>query len=439
MALADDVFTDIRTPSDLDDRSRCLDPRAGSYEFRIKPEKADIPVLRQISREKMVHPTKIITGSSLNHHLRDLGYRCGYKENITSYAFRRGFANGMEGRASAPVMRQLMGHSNDGILQSYLSADVGIHTQNVVRGLAPDRTKIDFARSIGFSLHPHAPLPSSALPGVHPFSKAETSLTGKKRKAHLNHARKQELIDAREKFFQGSTSDYASPTLELRTIIHKTILDFNTYQRQAVDILWGQKESSNSLLLDGLLSLADPKVFAPFYSNVDCSVTESKEHTQCFQRLDSRPGSRNVHFLKCHAMKIQDAGARYCLDCRVCIDDQDKHDKMVHLPHDALYGVVVWRQLILRTGRCPFCVNVARRQGQRDGLQRYLDSRLLAGHIEYYHLSPTVSKCPHPSCQDITMSKAELRQHLWTSHMIALKKTSVEEPARNTGAPIGCE
>jgi hypothetical protein len=94
LAVADDVFETHTCLADFDDR--WIQQGTNSRRIRIKEDKKDIPILRKLIGTK-ISPTEIMGATSIACYLRDIGRRCGYQDDLTSYAFRRGFANGVEG------------------------------------------------------------------------------------------------------------------------------------------------------------------------------------------------------------------------------------------------------------------------------------------------------------------------------------------------------
>ena len=95
LALADDIFVDDVSPKSLD--NRWIPPTAGSRVFAIKPEKRDIPIIRKMMPNGETHPREIWSAMSVNTVLGQVCLDAGYTEPVTTYSFRRGVANNMEG------------------------------------------------------------------------------------------------------------------------------------------------------------------------------------------------------------------------------------------------------------------------------------------------------------------------------------------------------
>jgi hypothetical protein len=94
MALEDEVFVAYKNLADFEDR--WIRDGANSREIRIKEDKKMLPILRKL-KGNIISSDQIMTATSISNYLKLLSKRCGYEEAITCYAFRRGFANGVEG------------------------------------------------------------------------------------------------------------------------------------------------------------------------------------------------------------------------------------------------------------------------------------------------------------------------------------------------------
>ncbi|KAF2729022.1 hypothetical protein EJ04DRAFT_448155, partial [Polyplosphaeria fusca] len=103
MALADGAFEGPKSVKDFSYRS-LPPPTARSKLYRIRADKCKIPVIRA-TQGASIHPSRMLSACILHQHLQKLGQRCGYQDDITSYAFRRGFANGIEGKVAANRVR----------------------------------------------------------------------------------------------------------------------------------------------------------------------------------------------------------------------------------------------------------------------------------------------------------------------------------------------
>ncbi|KAF2680563.1 hypothetical protein K458DRAFT_458101, partial [Lentithecium fluviatile CBS 122367] len=141
-------------------KNRYLSPTTSSREFAIRSNKKELPVLRAVRRE--VISDTMMCAVTINSMLRDLGARCRYKDIVTCYSFRRGFANAIEDKVSAPQKRQAMSHKDDATFRSYITPTISIDTHNLVRGLPEDRELVNFFRGIFYARDPGAPQPPSS-------------------------------------------------------------------------------------------------------------------------------------------------------------------------------------------------------------------------------------------------------------------------------------
>lgn len=431
LALADNVFTGNKTLSDFEKRS--LSSTAESYLFQIKPEKKELPIIRMMDQDgESVSMTRILSASALHHSLKQLGYRCGYKEIVTCYAFRRGFANGIEGKTSAPRLRQLMGHANDGILQSYFSSDIGIDVQNALRGLPQNTERIDSSRSLAFSRDTSAPVPSISTLGIRhcPLEEGRIAeiyndLPHISRRDAINRLRNKDFLESRELFFHDETGKrhvYVSPDLPLRDTAFDLVLRFNWAQKQAIEVLWEQRKSGKTFLLEGLLTMARPEPFRPTYPGLREPILDGI-CTACNVELppSKSKAAINIHILRCHTNNKRKPGLTYCFDCAEFLPTRlyEHHDKVAHLANpDPLCGILQWRKLLVRPGRCPFCM------GNQKPLQRHFHSNSFNKHIEG-HLKDIRTqdiKCPHTSCGGAQMDRISFMHHLNKVHGILVSQ-----------------
>ncbi|KAF2197896.1 hypothetical protein GQ43DRAFT_475037 [Delitschia confertaspora ATCC 74209] len=248
-----------------------------------------------------IDPSKILKASSLYHSLKALGQRCGYKENISAYAFRRGFANGIDGKVSAPKLRQLMGHSNDGVLQSYLSSTIGIDTQNAVRGLPQDTDRVNFSRSVGFSRDIGAPMPHQARlgnPALPEGKITEMSLIF----SRMSRAQIKSRIyeEERKQYFDTPCADVCQkyvPTDQQRlqpvsSSLFNLVLKFDLSRESAIHALWSTGEHVTSLeeIVRPLVQIANPTPFQPWYPHIPQPNTFTDDPdtcSTCFGQLPS--------------------------------------------------------------------------------------------------------------------------------------------------------
>lgn len=99
MAVADRVFDkEHKLLAEFD--NRYIRQGTNSRPITIKETEKKKPILRKLVN-KSISPTEIMGASSIAKYLRELGRRCGYQDDLTSYSFRRGFANSVEGTGTS--------------------------------------------------------------------------------------------------------------------------------------------------------------------------------------------------------------------------------------------------------------------------------------------------------------------------------------------------
>jgi hypothetical protein len=102
LALADEALDDHNTLGTFE--RRFIRETANSKCFPIRKDKKNLPILRKVEGNQ-ISSTKIWTASSLVTFLKSLGERCGYQDPVSCYAFRRGFANRIEGNIPKSSIR----------------------------------------------------------------------------------------------------------------------------------------------------------------------------------------------------------------------------------------------------------------------------------------------------------------------------------------------
>ncbi|KAF2205642.1 hypothetical protein GQ43DRAFT_445907 [Delitschia confertaspora ATCC 74209] len=81
-ALADGAIMECTTLADI--QSRKPPPGTFAYKFQIKPETADIPILRATNRDGTISSSRILTASCFNSHIQGVGQRAGYEEPLAA-------------------------------------------------------------------------------------------------------------------------------------------------------------------------------------------------------------------------------------------------------------------------------------------------------------------------------------------------------------------
>ncbi|KAK3672642.1 hypothetical protein LTR78_007454 [Recurvomyces mirabilis] len=161
-AIADDVFDEIHRPEDLG-RVR-FRPGCDSVELTVRAEKRSLPVLRRLEYNGEMSPSRIMTADYLASYLTQLGFRAGYKQNLGTYPFRRGFGNQIDKYVTSSQRRRQMGHKNDDTFQAYISRISGVHVQAIMNGADQDQDTINYLRSMRRDLNVQGPAaPGSSL------------------------------------------------------------------------------------------------------------------------------------------------------------------------------------------------------------------------------------------------------------------------------------
>jgi hypothetical protein len=98
MALADGVFADCQ--SYQDPAAKELPPGSQMYTYRYKPEAKRKPILRSICNNGIVSENDILTYNCFNNMIKVVGQRAGYRDRLSIYCFRRGYAVTIESYVS---------------------------------------------------------------------------------------------------------------------------------------------------------------------------------------------------------------------------------------------------------------------------------------------------------------------------------------------------
>ncbi|KAF2811514.1 uncharacterized protein BDZ99DRAFT_569544 [Mytilinidion resinicola] len=264
LALADDVFKDLN-----DYHSIRIPPTANSHAFDINPDKTDLPVCRRVNTDGSISE-KIMTGNSLWTYLADLGYRCGYKDKLSSYAFRRDCGNSLDDKVSTAKRRQVIGHQagSDLTYQKYYSSTtIGIDLPSVVRGRDQDQEYIDFARCITFGRDTNAPMPEGSLINNIPYLVPEQELKQlqekypkRARNDLVKKAKKDHFTRKREAYFTNMDRHQHEPR---SSYYFEVMLKYDHARRALIESFRDPK--SLDKVLRSLQILAHPSAPSPHY------------------------------------------------------------------------------------------------------------------------------------------------------------------------------
>src|SRR4051812_32528962 len=90
LAFADGVFEDLHSYNDLESAKPL--PGDRDYTAKYKPEALKRPIMRAMCENHSISDTKIWKYRAFNDAIKGLGQRAGYRDTLTAYCFRRGFA-----------------------------------------------------------------------------------------------------------------------------------------------------------------------------------------------------------------------------------------------------------------------------------------------------------------------------------------------------------
>ncbi|KAF2744175.1 hypothetical protein M011DRAFT_450125 [Sporormia fimetaria CBS 119925] len=447
LALADDVFVNQRLPEDFD--NRWIRPTASSRVFEIKEEKRNLPLCRKIDGLR-VSETRMQTASSLNRILKDICEQCGYTEPVTTYTFRRGVANKVEANASQKGTKEVLGHKGDRTWHAYAAPTIGTDAQAIAYDKPQDTDYFQFAQSIAYTRDLGAPKPANATLGIlcipsEDVIRAVAQANPTYRSSDIMKKARREQYKINRQQFRKAVRSEASPVSDVpggddfeAEIVHKELgktipvcirpvpspeftqmLKYNPLQARVIETLWHRKEASLAECVQPLMELANPEPFRVFYPRPALPPNDDGTCPYCKKDILSRYPHHSrlaLHLLDCYC---NTQNVRFCFDCTEFIDQKPgtRHccpPGVGFDPNNQVYGVITWRGLIIRKGRCPYklCCN-----------SRYRHAQDLQRHIEDHHLTGLQDEpltCPHPACGEPCNSREELRTHLHTTHKIHL-------------------
>lgn len=319
-----------------------------------------------------------------------------------------------------------MSHQSSQIFQKYVSSVVGIDVQNVVRGLPENHVQVDASRSIGFTRDIHAPKPHGATL-VSQGVDAPPELVERFARRWPKHSRKAIVKMAREEHFlqrkalhynggesiapedQSKNMSRATP---VSSRMFQQMLKYNKQQASVLNTLWSDEPATIEESCRPLMELSDPEEFREWYPTLAAAPEVKQNCPYCGEDFQKNYNKREVssHVLACHCYEH---GRSFCFDCAEFYSaNQDENGPSSHgCPtddiNDMFWGMVYWRSLLIRPGRCPFC----------PAHRRFHIVREHKRHIEA-HIKKLKDRfdCPAQACGHICRSKDELRQHLITAH-----------------------
>lgn len=99
MAIKDDAF-EVRSYTEVEHFFETKLERKAAL-FNWKREKLKIPIFRQAVQSAngyITSETKALRYTTFNYYLNRLGWATGFEQKLTSYCFRRGAANAVDGK-----------------------------------------------------------------------------------------------------------------------------------------------------------------------------------------------------------------------------------------------------------------------------------------------------------------------------------------------------
>jgi len=371
-----------------------------------------------------------MTASSMHHHIRELGRRCGYKDNISGYYFRRGFANGIDDQVSSAKKRQLLGHMDDGTGQSYISNTIAIDTQHAVRGEPQNKAYMDFASSVRYKRDLNRPVSHTARmnASVPIFTDEEIATFGAK---HPDMKRRQLLVRMGIMKLQESLEAYdlldaeAGPRhgSEIRTCIAepsqsrllKILLVKDTLRQAVITSFWGGQKLSLGEAVQTLSHLAKPDRYQLFYPGLKLRPIEERCPICRQQSKVDRRRAPALHILLCYQKKLPPSSLHFCFECAKFYQSRNRESHCRrHLSNLVTFcGIIESYGLLVVPGSCPFCLgDTALTCAKR--FQSFLSPKEHMAHVQS-HIDSGVDwscQCPHPECHTSMKSQQDF-ERVW--------------------------
>ncbi|KAF1957877.1 hypothetical protein CC80DRAFT_35316 [Byssothecium circinans] len=212
---------------------------------------------------------------------------------------------------------------------------------------------------------------------------------------------------------------------------------YNTIQASIIDNLWSAKPSSIGTSVELLLPLANPQGFRAWYPQPVRPPTAEMTCQYCGLPLATMQRRHAAsHMLNCHSLSN---GVSFCYDCAEFMDEvpralgQEKNVTAIHARSskdraDTLCGIVYWRDLVIRPGRCPFC----------DNGKDWIDAIKTRDHIQsYLRRVPGGSFCcPHHLCHQQQGSGENLTDHLISAYGIWVQSRLHSSSEKDSPEPL---
>lgn len=203
-------------------------------------------------------------------------------------------------------------------------------------------------------------------------------------------------------------------------------------RRQVKEVLWERKSTAHShtFLLPVLIAMANPKPFVATYPGIG-NPSDGRRCLSCFTALPQDPFHASVHTLLCYRCKKSAPGEVHCFDCGEYVLRKDFlcHERNTHLASpDPLCAVLFWQRLLVRPGRCPFCLTTPE---TGKPLERFFSRDRQLSHLSQHleSLPKNSITCPHPFCKDSgdEFTRVQFAVHLNRLHGICLPDAYFKE------------
>jgi hypothetical protein len=206
--------------------------------------------------------------------------------------------------------------------------------------------------------------------------------------------------------------------------LFRQMLKYNTQQASIINHLWTSRTTSIGTSVKALLPLTKTEEYYVWYPHPVSRPNSDMACPYCGQAL-SRLKRRDarLHVLDCHGIVHNSS---YCFDCSQFVGKEPKprgresRNATGHAceAHDSVLscGVVFWRDLLIRPGRCWFCSD--------DKL--WTDAGKLKSHVESHLklLQGTSFSCPQQVCHATYSTIDDLRTHCVSAHGIGMQRSS---------------
>lgn len=352
--------------------------------------------------------------------------------------------------ASSKSTKEALGHKGDRVWHAYAAPIISVDGQSIAYGKPEDASHARFTQSIAVTRDFGAPKPSgtqmgmgsvvskSALEKAKSSMRITTDLSLYRKARQLQHTMARNEYNASVGKMQASESDsdaqdrdnqgsVSLPRSPQSSAVFKQMLKYNPLHARVLETLWTAETASLGECVKPLVALASPKPYRPWYPDPVLSPKENGRCPYCFRKLyDKRLFNshrhRARHVLECHQIIHS---VTFCVQCAMFVDNRLIEGHMcldLDLEDNGIYGVILWRSLVISEGRCPYGAGLA----CEDRL--FTDPQSLKSHINGVHIKKEAEgyqKCPATDCSVTAESKDHLRAHLQERHYVRMWRVGV--------------